>query len=62
MKRVLEAAKHQETEKNIQTQRKIDEELAKLRIQRQREQEEAILRQQKFEQDWIEKSYNCKHS
>ena len=55
MKRVLEAAKHHETESNIQAQRKLDEELAKLRIQRQKEEEEAILRQQKLEQDWMEK-------
>ena len=55
MKRVLEAAKHHETETNTQTQRKFDEELAQLRIQRQREQEEATLRQQKLEQEWMEK-------
>ena len=55
MKRVLEAAKHHETETSIQTRRKFDEELAQLRIKQHKEQEEAILRQQKLEQEWMEK-------
>ena len=55
MKRVLEAAKHHKTETSIQTQRKLDEELAQLRIKQHNEQEEAILRQQKLEQEWMEK-------
>ena len=55
MKRVLEAAKHHETETYIQTLRKFDGEQAQLHIQRQREQKEAILRQQKLEQQWMEK-------